>query len=247
MTMPRAVLHWYDFVCPFCYVGQHRNAILSRAGLDVVPLPLQADPGIPPGGVPAGPRQGPAYTMVEQQARSAGLELHWPVKIPNSRRALAAAEWVRRHQPSAHHKVTAGLFDAHFVLGEDIGDPAVVNRHLALAYVDLGAVWAALEDGSAHAAVGEAEAAAHTHGVDRTPSWLIDDELIVGLQSTEAFQKVARDLRVTRGSPREQLCERKQCDATEGLRRHPHGYRRRDGAADTGRVRATGRVSDDDR
>jgi len=24
------VLHWYDFLCPFCYVGQHRTAILTR-------------------------------------------------------------------------------------------------------------------------------------------------------------------------------------------------------------------------
>jgi hypothetical protein len=22
------VLHWYDFLCPFCYVAQQRNAIL---------------------------------------------------------------------------------------------------------------------------------------------------------------------------------------------------------------------------
>jgi hypothetical protein len=29
----RTVLHWYDFMCPFCYVGQHRNAILIQHGL----------------------------------------------------------------------------------------------------------------------------------------------------------------------------------------------------------------------
>jgi len=241
------VLHWYDFLCPFSYVGQHRNAILSRAGLDVVVLPFQAEPGIPPGGVPAGPRRGAAYTMVEQQARSAGLELHWPVKIPNSRCALAAAEWVRRHQPSAHHKVTARLFHAHFVLGEDIGDPAVVNRHLALAYVDLRAVWAALGDGSADAAVGEAEAAARMHGVDRTPSWLIDDQLVVGLQSPGAFQKVARDARDVHSAMADQRNEREKRDAIEAVRRHPHGNRRRDRATDIGCVRATGRIPDDDR
>jgi hypothetical protein len=31
----RPVFHWYDFLCPFCYVGQHRTAILVRHGLDV--------------------------------------------------------------------------------------------------------------------------------------------------------------------------------------------------------------------
>jgi len=23
------VLHWYDLICPFCYIGQQRNAILA--------------------------------------------------------------------------------------------------------------------------------------------------------------------------------------------------------------------------
>lgn len=45
------VLHWYDFVFPFCYVGQQRNAILARRGLDVVELPFQAHPDIPLGGI----------------------------------------------------------------------------------------------------------------------------------------------------------------------------------------------------
>lgn len=27
---PRTVLEWYDFLCPFCYVGQYRTAILVR-------------------------------------------------------------------------------------------------------------------------------------------------------------------------------------------------------------------------
>src|SRR5215468_5539089 len=51
---PGTVLHWYDFLCPFCYVGQHRTAIFVRHGLRVAELPFQAHPDIPPGGVPAG-------------------------------------------------------------------------------------------------------------------------------------------------------------------------------------------------
>jgi predicted DsbA family dithiol-disulfide isomerase len=37
----RTVMHWYDFVCPFCYVGQQRNAIIAHYGFDVVELPFQ--------------------------------------------------------------------------------------------------------------------------------------------------------------------------------------------------------------
>src|SRR4051794_8196317 len=52
----RTVLHWYDFICPFCYVSQNRNSILARHGFDVVELPFQSHPEIPPGGILAGPR-----------------------------------------------------------------------------------------------------------------------------------------------------------------------------------------------
>ena len=57
----RVVLHWYDFLCPFCYVGQHRTDILVRRGLKVVELPFQAHPDIPAGGLFVGPRTGPMY------------------------------------------------------------------------------------------------------------------------------------------------------------------------------------------
>src|SRR5712664_3159525 len=82
------VLHWYDFLCPFCYVAQHRNAILLQHGLGVVELPFQAHPDIPPGGISAGPRNGPMYAMLEREAREARLPLHWPRHLPNTRRAL---------------------------------------------------------------------------------------------------------------------------------------------------------------
>jgi acetyl esterase/lipase len=47
--------------------------ILARNGFHVVELPFQAHPDIPPGGVPAGPRTGPTYAMLEREAREAGL------------------------------------------------------------------------------------------------------------------------------------------------------------------------------
>jgi len=97
---PRTVLHWYDFLCPFCYVGQQRNAILIRHGLQVDELALQAHPDIPLGGIPAGPRNGPMYATLEREAKEAGLRLQWPARLPNTRQALAAAEWVRRNQPA---------------------------------------------------------------------------------------------------------------------------------------------------
>lgn len=184
----RTVLHWYDFVCPFSYVGQHRTAILIEAGFDVVALPFQAHPGMPADGLPIAPRWEATDTMLEREARAAGLPLRWPRRIPHSRRALAAAEWVRRHQPSVFAELHRALFEAQFVLGEDVDDQAVIDRHAAIAGVNLGALRAAVADGSAVAAVSQAEWVGRQRGVDGTPAWLVDGRLIIGLQPASDFQ-----------------------------------------------------------
>lgn len=152
------MLHWYDFVCPFCYVAQHRNAILSRHGLQVTELAFQAHPEIPPGGIPAGPRGGTTYAALEREAEEAGLPLRWPARLPNTRKALAAAEWVRQQQPERFAAVRKALFEAHFAQGEDIEDLEVIGRHAAAAGVELNALQAALQDGSAAHGVEESEA-----------------------------------------------------------------------------------------
>jgi predicted DsbA family dithiol-disulfide isomerase len=191
MDNPGTVLHWYDFLCPFCYVGQHRNKILVRHGLEVVELPFQAHPDIPPGGIPAGHRNGPMYAMLEREAKEAGLLLHWPRRLPDTRRALAAAEWTRRHQPRAFPQLHKELFEVHFVFGEDLEDPAVIDWHASESGVDLAAMHAALDNGSAAGAVMEAETIGRKYGVEGTPAWLLDQRLIMGLLPAAEFERLA--------------------------------------------------------
>jgi predicted DsbA family dithiol-disulfide isomerase len=188
---PGIVPHWYDFVCPFCYVGQQRNAILVRHGLQVVALPFQAHRDIPPGRIAAGPRNGPMYAMLDREAREAGLPLHWPRHLPNTRRALAAVEWVRRHQPGGFPQLHHVLFEAHFALGEDLEDPAVLDRHAGEAGAELAALHAALADGSAAAAVTQSEALGRKSGVEGTPAWLVGHQLVTGLRPAAEFERLA--------------------------------------------------------
>lgn len=191
---PRTVLHWHDFICPFCYVGQQRNEILIQHGLEVVELPFQAHPDIPPGGISAGPRVGPMYAMLEREAKEAGLPLRWPPRVPNSRLALAAAEWSRRHQPTGFPQLHRELFAAHFALGEDLEDPAVIDRHARASGINLAAMHAAIADGSAERSVTEDEAIGRKYGVQGTPAWLLDRQLIMGLRPAAEFERLAEQV-----------------------------------------------------
>lgn len=186
-----SVIAWYDFICPFCYVGQQRSRILSDSGLAVVELPFQSHPDIPVEGIAAPARTGSMYEFLASEAAAAGLELNWPRRLPNSRLALTAAEWVRRGHGSAFETLRRALFEAHFVNGEDVGDPETIDRHLDMAGIDPSPFWEAVDDGSAEQAVGAAEAAARRIGVTGTPAWLIGGRLVNGLRPAARFEELA--------------------------------------------------------
>ncbi|KAA2239066.1 hypothetical protein F0L74_22915 [Chitinophaga agrisoli] len=185
------VLHWYDLTCPFCYLGQKRNEYLISQGLTVIELPFQAHPDIPAAGVYMGPRKGPMYTTIEQQAAETGLPLHWQDKLPNSRKALMAAEWARQHQPAAFPSFLHDLFNAHFAAGRDIGDADTILGIAVANGIDtapLQQVWA---DGNGEAAVSASEALAVNAGVRGTPAWFMAGQLIPGLQPLALFEQLA--------------------------------------------------------
>ena len=47
-----AILGWYDFLCPFCYIGQSRKAVPAWHGFHLVDLDIpEIRPEIPRGGI----------------------------------------------------------------------------------------------------------------------------------------------------------------------------------------------------
>ena len=190
-TLKETVLVWYDFICPFCYVGQQRTGILAGAGLQIVELPFQAHPEIPVEGIEVGVRTGAMYEFLEAEAAAAGLPLNWPPRLPNSRLALAAAEWVRRNENDRFAPLHKSLFEAHFARGEDLGDPETIDRHLGTFGIDPARFWQAMEEGSAEQAVADAESAGRNIGVRGTPAWLIAGRLINGLRPVADFEQLA--------------------------------------------------------
>jgi predicted DsbA family dithiol-disulfide isomerase len=189
------VLHWFDFVCPFCYIAQDRNRILRDAGVTVIDLPMQIHPEIGPGGAPAPPRVGPMYDYLAEEAGEAGLELNWSSRIPYSRFALAAAEAVRINEPENHPAFNAAVFRAYFARGQDIEDWTVIAKCAEQVGVEPNTFEYSMTSGIADNELRFAETQAHEHHVEATPSWLVNDEqLIAGLRPRAFFLALARTL-----------------------------------------------------
>lgn len=176
------VLHWYDLTCPFCYLSQPYNAHLTAQGLTVIELPFQAHPDVPSDGLYIGPRNGSMYTHIEQRAAQAGMPIHWQDKLPNSRLALMAAEWVRQNQPDLFAKFHEALFTAHFAGRRDIGDRATLLAVASEHGVDPEGLQQTWSNGSGETALLHSEALARKAGVTGTPAWFMDGRLIQGLQ-----------------------------------------------------------------
>jgi predicted DsbA family dithiol-disulfide isomerase len=182
------VLHWFDFICPFCYVAQDRNQILRDAAVTVIDLPLQIHPEIPPGGAPAPLRTGSTYEYLVEEARAAGLELNWSPRIPYSRLALAAAEAVRINQPETHAAFNAAVFNAYFALGQDIEDWTVIGNCAEGAGVEPFTFKYSINSGIADNELRFAETQARDHHVVAAPCWLVNGEqLIAGLRPRAFF------------------------------------------------------------
>jgi 2-hydroxychromene-2-carboxylate isomerase len=131
------------------------------------------------------------YANLEREAKEAGLALNWPLRLPDSRPALAAAEWVRQHQRDHFSQFHKDLFAAHFVLGEDLGSPEVIDRHATDLGIDIEALLVALADGRVMDAVKESEMLGRSHGVHGTPAWYLAQRLISGLLPASDFERLA--------------------------------------------------------
>jgi predicted DsbA family dithiol-disulfide isomerase len=162
----------------------------------VTSLPYELHPEIPVGGISLeerwGRRYGEAsamYARIEQECEKAGLPFRRPARVPNTRRALETAEWVRRHQHEAFDALERALFEAHFVDNRPLDDADVVDAVVTAACADAAAARQAVESGALDEALRESMDAAMDANVTGTPAWLLDSRLTIpGVQPRDLFE-----------------------------------------------------------
>jgi predicted DsbA family dithiol-disulfide isomerase len=187
---------WSDYLCPWCYLGRDRTALLETLGVTVTPLPYDLHPELPEVGRRVSPngRLAEVHARIGAECAAVGLPFNPPEHIPNTRLALRAAEVVRARQPDAFATVDAALFHAVFVTGDDIGDPDVLAEVVSRAGVGGREFVDAASRGEGADEVRASIDAAHENGVTGTPAWLLDSRLLIpGVQDRETIERwVAR-------------------------------------------------------
>jgi predicted DsbA family dithiol-disulfide isomerase len=127
-----------DVICPWCFIGVRRldQALASPEPVEaqVTFHPFLLDPGIPAGGADLRERLRAKYGVdpdamfgrVEAAARESGIPLDFS-KVRRSHNTIAAHTLLRHALERGTQRALQGaLFEAYFLGGEDIGDPAVL-------------------------------------------------------------------------------------------------------------------------
>jgi predicted DsbA family dithiol-disulfide isomerase len=193
---------WSDYICPWCYLGRDRTALLRALDVEVTQLPYELHPELPPQGRDVRPngRLAAVYAAIGRECDDVGLPFRTPAHVPNSRRALETAEVVRRNWSASFATLDDALFNAHFVEGLDIGDPDVLLALIEQSGAPSTDVVAALEAGEGNDAVTASIGSAQEIGVTATPAWLFGDSFVVpGVQPRELFERVVSRLRARAG------------------------------------------------
>ncbi len=172
---------WSDYLCPWCYVGQDRSSQIASLGVAVVHRPYELHPEIPASGAPIRPdgRMAPTFARIAAECAEVGLPFRAPQRMPNTRRALETAEWVRIHHPGSADALHAALFAAHFATGLAIDDPDVIDQLVAEAGAPAADVRAAADGGRATPLLEASMAEARSAGVSSTPTWVLNDGFVI--------------------------------------------------------------------
>jgi predicted DsbA family dithiol-disulfide isomerase len=191
---------WADYICPWCYAGLDRTALLESRGVDVRHRPYELHPEIPADGIDLtaarpGGRTDALYSRLEAECRSTGLPFRRPERIPPSRLALETSVVVGRTDPAAAHALDRLLYSAHFAEGRAIDDPEVLAELVERAGADAGAVMGDVAAGLGSAEVDRSREDATDAGATGTPTWLIERRILIpGLVSRAHIERVVSRL-----------------------------------------------------
>lgn len=189
---------YWDYCCPFCYVGERRLARLrSERSLDVHWRPFEIHPGLPEEGIPvkelgyAPDRWTRMVRLVEEQAEELGLPLEIPSFVPRTRGPLQAAAFAQDVGGEAFGELHRALFRAYFADGRNIGRRPVLLEVAEEAGVDREGLENALEDERYADELRQVREETERYEITGTPTFLFGPYKVVGAAPMEVMREAA--------------------------------------------------------
>ena len=186
------VIAYSDNICPFCTVGAKRlKKLQQELDFDVEWKAFEIHPETPKEGMKTA-NYFPNYDMktmknhIENFGKDVGIKLNGDV-LANSKLSLAANEFAK--EKGKFNEFHEAIFKANFEDGENIGD---INVLLAIAEgvgLNKKELSQYLRNQENLNAIDESSAQAMKLGITGVPSFIINNKMVVGAQSTEVLKE----------------------------------------------------------
>lgn len=214
MNAPLTIDIISDVVCPWCYIGKRRIegalALYARQHPDrPQPLvrwhPFQLNPDMAPEGVSREAyvqrKFGARADTIYDRVKAVGASLDIPFafdRIARQPNTLAAHSLIALAEPGPQQDaVVQTLFDAYFIEGQDLTQPAVLEALAERAGLDPTQAQTALADEALMSQISEADQQARGMGVQGVPFFIFNgrvgvsgahesEELLRAMESAEA-------------------------------------------------------------
>jgi len=198
-TLPELKLTVYsDYICPFCYVGNHRlQRLRDSYDLMINWRFIEIHPETSADGEPIEDLDYPSETwqqMMDNLRRIADEEnipLTVPNFITNSLDALLLSEAVKPEGKSKFYRLHEALFESYFVEQKNIGDRNVLRQ---IAY-DCGIDDAVIDDAWSNERYRQSLLqnynTARQHGIQSVPSFIFGEQVLTGVVDEDVFRKAA--------------------------------------------------------
>lgn len=198
MHKPQARLHVFsDYICPFCYIGSER--LLSLDGeydLKVNWCHVEIHPEVPDDGWELNALGYSAQQWrkmagnLSRLADEDGMSFSMPLRISKSQKALLLAEAAKRQGRNIYYPLHKGIFNAYFLDGLDIGDEQVLRDIALVAGMDEEVIEDAWREQEYQERLNYNLNLARQMGIHSTPTYIIGDSVLVGVQPLERMREV---------------------------------------------------------
>ena len=198
-TLPELKITVYsDYICPFCYVGNHRlQRLRDSYDLRINWRFIEIHPETSPEGEPVEDLDYPSETwqlMMNNLRRIAGEEdipLTGPNFITNSKDALLLSEAVKPEGKSKFYCLHEALFAGYFVEENNIGDRDILTRIAHDCGIDDAIIDDAWSNDRYSQCLVQNYEAARQHDIQSVPSFIFGNEVLTGVVDEDVFRRAA--------------------------------------------------------
>lgn len=200
----------YDFICPWCWIGQRNLAsALTAAGVDtqvsIRYVPFELNPAMPAEGMERRAYRSEKFgswarsQIMDAQVTAAGLaagarfDYDKVRRTPNTRLAHRLMQFAQqRNEPRASAALYEAIYAAYFAEGRDIGLLDTLVAIAAEQSFDAHEARAYLLSDAGHRQIDAARERADSLGVQAVPTIRIDGDAISGAQPPIVFINALR-------------------------------------------------------